>query len=290
MRADGALLARGLARSRTRAARLIKDGRVTVNGVVISKPAHPVGESDTVEVRRVAGDDLVSRGGAKLAGALATFRAIYPAESTLADLRAATCLDAGASTGGFTQVLLREGAQRVYAVDVGHDQLAPELASDERVVNIEGCNIRDARPHMIYRADSVRAQAVVGDMSFISLQVVLPALIDLGAKGAWFFLLVKPQFEVGKADLGKGGIVREEALRARAIDQVCAAAQRLGLWTQAIIPSPLPGESGNVEYFLALHERESTAIKEDHRLAAIARVVRDNEPVAGPADGRAQGK
>jgi 23S rRNA (cytidine1920-2'-O)/16S rRNA (cytidine1409-2'-O)-methyltransferase len=183
----------------------------------------------------------VSRGGTKLAGALAAFRGL-----TVAGKR---CLDAGASTGGFTDVLLRAGAAHVVAVDVGYGQLAWSLQSDERVTVMDRTNVRELTPELI-GGDLV--DLVVGDLSFISLGLVLPALARCAAPDADLVLMVKPQFEIGKERLGSGGVVRSPELRAETIRQVAGQAWESGLGVRAVAASPLPGPSGNVEYFLWL--------------------------------------
>lgn len=192
--------------------------------------------------------DFVSRGGHKLAGALAAFA---PLGLAVAGRR---CLDAGASTGGFTDVLLREGAAEVVAVDVGYGQLAWELRSDDRVAVHDRTNIRDLTLEMIGGPVDV----VVGDLSFISLRLVLDALIGVCAPDADLALMVKPQFEVGKDRVGKGGVVRDPALRAEAVTAVADAAQRRGWGARAVTTSPLPGPSGNVEFFLWLRRGDAT--------------------------------
>jgi len=186
--------------------------------------------------------DYVSRGGHKLAGALAAFE---PHGFAVSDRR---CLDAGASTGGFTDVLLRHGAREVVAVDVGYGQLAWRLRQDERVVVHDRTNIRELTPDLIGGPVDV----VVGDLSFISLELVLDALLGVVVPDADLALMVKPQFEVGKDRVGKGGVVRDPALRAEAVLGVAAAAARRGWGARRVATSPLPGPSGNVEFFLWL--------------------------------------
>ncbi|GAB3499298.1 TlyA family RNA methyltransferase [Nocardiopsis coralliicola] len=240
-RLDAELVRRGLARSRAHAAELIGAGQVRVSGMAAQKAATQIGTDQPVVVKEPSdGPAYVSRGAHKLVGALDAF-AIDPAGRT--------CLDAGASTGGFTDVLLRRGAARVYAVDVGYGQLAWPLRSDDRVTVLERCNIRDLDPAAV--ADPP-ASLVVGDLSFISLALVLPALAGAAAPEADYALMVKPQFEVGRERVGAGGVVRDPGLRADAVRSVAAAAAGLGLGTAGVAASPLPGPSGNVEYFLWL--------------------------------------
>lgn len=242
-RLDAELVRRGLARSRGQAADLVVAGRVTVGGQVATKVATAIGPDDPLLV--MSDDDqpgYVSRGGAKLAGALAVFEPI--------GLRVGgrRCLDAGASTGGFTDVLLRAGAQGVVAVDVGYGQLAWSLQTDERVVVVDRTNVRDLT------IDSVGEpiDLVVADLSFISLRVVLPALIGVLAACADLVLMVKPQFEAGRERVGSGGVVRDPAVRADAVAGVARAAGVLGLGVRGVVASSLPGPAGNVEYFLWL--------------------------------------
>ena len=241
MRLDAELVRRGLARSREQAADLISAGLVTVAGQPAGKPATQVGTDAAIIIKESgAGQDYVSRGGHKLAGALSAFPGLAVAGRR--------CLDAGASTGGFTDVLLRAGAAQVIALDVGHGQLAWNLRTDPRVTVLDRVNVRSLTPEQVAPAPGL----VTADLSFISLALVLPALTGCAAPDADFILLVKPQFEVGKGRVGAGGVVRDPALRATAVESVAAAALALGLGVQGVVASPLPGPSGNVEYFLWL--------------------------------------
>lgn len=234
---------RGLARSREHAASLVADGRVKVGGRAATKVATAVAPADPVLVTELStGTDYVSRGGHKLAGALDAF-----APDGL-DVAGRRCLDAGASTGGFTDVLLRRGAAEVVAVDVGYGQLAWSLRSDDRVRVLDRTNVRELSPDVVGSPVDV----VVGDLSFISLRLVLAPLQSVCAPGADLVLMVKPQFEVGKERVGKGGVVRDPGLRAEAVLDVCRAAGEHGLGVAGVTASPLPGPSGNVEYFLWL--------------------------------------
>jgi 23S rRNA (cytidine1920-2'-O)/16S rRNA (cytidine1409-2'-O)-methyltransferase len=247
LRLDAELVRRGLARSREHAAELITAKRVKVAGAVAGKPATGV----TTDVALVVLEDpdrpdYVSRGGHKLAGALAAFE---PAGFSVAGRR---CLDAGASTGGFTDVLLRHGARQVVAVDVGYGQLAWSLRQDPRVVVRDRTNIRDLTRDMVDGPVDV----VVGDLSFISLELVLGALLGVVAEDGDLTLMVKPQFEVGREHVGKGGVVRDLGLRATAVRAVADSAAARGWGAQAVTTSPLPGPSGNVEYFLWLRRGE----------------------------------
>jgi len=246
LRLDAELVRRGLARSRDHAAELIAEGRVTVSGATATKPATGV----TTDVALVVaadpalrgGEEYVSRGGHKLAGALAAFG---PEGLVVSGRR---CLDAGASTGGFTDVLLREGAREVVAVDVGYGQLAWRLQQDERVHVLDRTNVRELDLETV----GGPVDLVVGDLSFISLTLVLDALISVTGDGADLVPMVKPQFEVGKERVGKGGVVRDPALRAEAVATVADPAAARGWGTRGVTVSPLPGPSGNVEFFLWL--------------------------------------
>ncbi|WP_338675703.1 TlyA family RNA methyltransferase [Streptomyces sp. SCSIO 30461] len=243
-RLDAELVRRKLARSREHASQLIAAGRVTVGGNTATKPATQVETSAAIVVTRDDTDpEYVSRGGHKLAGA---FEAFVPQGLRIEGRRA---LDAGASTGGFTDVLLRAGAAHVVAVDVGYGQLAWSLRTDERVTVKDRTNVRELTVETI---DGVPVELVVGDLSFIPLGLVLPALVRCTAPDADLVLMVKPQFEVGKERLGSGGVVRSPELRADAVRTVARQAGELGLGVLGVTASPLPGPSGNVEYFLWL--------------------------------------
>jgi 23S rRNA (cytidine1920-2'-O)/16S rRNA (cytidine1409-2'-O)-methyltransferase len=321
-RLDTELVRRGLARSREQAAGLIADGRVLVAGQRAAKPATQVGRDAAIAVRDPAGEpDYASRGGRKLAGALAAFGGHAVADVTatsstpaapnplttsipsatsgpsITDAPAASvggtgglvpattsgpvatagragglvvagrrCLDAGASTGGFTDVLLRAGAAHVVAVDVGYGQLAWPLRTDPRVTVLDRVNVRELSPEQVAPPPDL----VTADLSFISLTLVLPALVACAAPGADFVLLVKPQFEAGKGNVGAGGVVREPAQRAAAVRSVAAAAAGLGLGAAGVTASPLPGPAGNVEYFLWLRAGAPPLADED-----LARAIED---------------
>jgi len=242
-RLDAELVRRGRARSREQAARLVSAGLVSVAGQAAAKPATQVAPDEPIVVReRRAGPEYASRGGVKLAGALSVFTARGLA------VAGRRCLDAGASTGGFTDVLLRAGAGHVVAADVGYGQLAWSLRTDERVTVLDRVNVRMLTPGQV----APPPELVTADLSFISLSLVLPALAACAATDADFVLLVKPQFEVGRGRVGAGGVVRDPQLRAEAVTSVAAAAATLGLGVAGVTPSPLPGPSGNVEYFLWL--------------------------------------
>ena len=249
LRLDAELVRRGLARSRDHGAELIAAGRVSVNGQRASKPATGVSvDADLVVKADPDRPDYVSRGGHKLAGALADFGALGLA------VAGRRCLDAGASTGGFTDVLLRAGAAEVVAVDVGYGQLAWSLQSDPRVHVHDRTNIRELTVDLIGGPVDV----VVGDLSFISLRLVLDALIAVTRPEGDLALMVKPQFEVGRERLGKGGVVRDPTHRAAAVTQVAADAAARGWGAVAVTTSSLPGPAGNIEYFLWLRHGEPT--------------------------------
>lgn len=243
LRLDAELVRRGMAPSRERAAQLIAGGRVRVAGATATKPATGVTtDAAIVVVESGTGPDYVSRGAHKLVGALDAFG---PAGLVVSGRR---CLDAGASTGGFTEVLLRAGAAQVVAVDVGYGQLHWSLQQDPRVVVHDRQNVRALTPEIVGEP----VDLVVGDLSFISLSLVLDALIGVTRADGDLVLMVKPQFEVGKDRVGKGGVVRDPALRAEAVLGVATAADERGWGACGVAVSPLPGPSGNVEFFLWL--------------------------------------
>ena len=267
-RVDAALVRDGLARSRRHAAELIAAGRVTVDGLPVRRPAHPLAEGRHAQVEPAgdAGDpggDWASRGAHKLLGALAAFPGVQVAGRD--------CLDAGASTGGFTDVLLRRGARRVVAVDVGHGQLVDRLRGDPRVELREGVNVRHLAAGDVQPAPSL----VVGDLSFISLTLVLPALVAVADADADLVLLVKPQFEVGRERLGSSGVVRSADQRAEAVLAVAGVAAGLGLGVRGVARSPLPGPSGNVEFFLWLRRGTAGALPAADLPGRVREVVED---------------
>jgi len=236
IRADVFLVERGFASSRTEAQAAIRAGSVTANG----KPVRAASQllHDKLKIQYERPHPYVSRGGVKLAAAL-DYYGLSP--------EGRVCLDVGASTGGFTQVLLLRGATRVYAVDVGHGQLHHSLAPDTRIVSLEGLNARDlVRGHV-----NETVGVLVADVSFISLKLVLPAAFALTAKDAWMVLLVKPQFEVGPKGVGKGGIVTDEAAREAVLDDIITWVGRHDWRVLGTLASPITGGSGNHEYLLA---------------------------------------
>ena len=247
-RLDAALSARGLARSRSHAARLITDGLVTVDGEAQVKPSHKVSESQRIEV--AGADHYVSRAAHKLIAGLDAF-GIDPA--------GLVALDAGASTGGFSQVLLERGASEVIAIDVGHAQLSSEIQENVNLLSIEGFNVRDITREWL--GTQLRSpefpKLVVADLSFISLGLVLEALRDAVDPDADFVLLVKPQFEVGRSGI-REGIVRDRGLRHDAVSNVLWGAWDLGLGTAGVIDSPIAGNAGNREYLVWLSAARGT--------------------------------
>ena len=261
-RLDVALVERGLARSRRHAQTLIGAGRVQVGPAQARRAATTVPDDVPVHVVADPSDpDYVSRAAHKLAGALDAWGG--PA------VAGRHCLDVGAATGGFTDVLLRRGARRVVAVDVGHGQLDARLAADPRVELREGVNARDLAPGDVDPAPSL----VVADLSFISLRLVLRPVASVAAPGADLVVLVKPQFEVGRAALGSGGVVRDAAARRDAVADVLAVAAGLGLVARGLVASTLPGPAGNLEYPLWLTRDQDPggagAMSHDDLLATV---------------------
>ena len=240
VRLDVRLTELGVCESRTKAQELVKCGSVSVNGVTVLKPAFPVEEADTVCADTESLCPYVSRGGLKLKAALDCFSL---------NVSGAVCIDIGASTGGFTDCLLKEGAAKVYAVDSGTSQLHPSLRSDERVRCMENTNAR-------YITESDIGESVdiaVMDVSFISQTKLFPAIVSVLKDNGILISLIKPQFEVGKSGIGKGGIVKDTKLRERAVDNVLESAKAYGLVCRGKMLSPIKGGDGNTEY-LAIFE------------------------------------
>jgi len=240
-RIDKLLVERGLVESRTKAQAMVMAGVVLVDEQRVEKPSHQFDPNSTI---RIKGEDdpstrYVGRGGLKLEAALREFQI---------DVAGLECLDVGASTGGFTDCLLQNGARKVFAIDVGHNQIDWRLRQDPRVEVREGVNARYLKPEDFPRSFAL---AVI-DVSFISVTKVLPAIVPLMSEGARIVTLIKPQFEVGKGEVGGGGVVRDAAKRARVVEEVNAAARDLGLEVVNVIESPITGAEGNVEY-LALY-------------------------------------
>ncbi len=241
-RLDLEIVSRGLAESREQAQRLILAGEVWVNDQRWDKASKPCAATTVIEVR--GGDRYVSRGGHKLEGALTGFGL---------DVTGWRCLDVGASTGGFTDCLLQHGAREVVAVDVGHGQLHWRIRQDPRVVVYEGLNARDLSK-LTEDGHAGNFDLVVADCSFISLRRVLPPAFDLLSSGGRVCALIKPQFEAGRADVGKGGIVRDEEVRKRVVDDLRLWAESYPVTTVGVIPSPLPGRDGNEEFLWLLQK------------------------------------
>jgi 23S rRNA (cytidine1920-2'-O)/16S rRNA (cytidine1409-2'-O)-methyltransferase len=224
--------------SRQRARAMIMAGKILVNNRPVDKPGFFVSTDDHIELK---GKDIpyASRGGLKLEAALSAF-----------EIKASgyVCLDVGASTGGFTDCLLQNGALRVYAVDVGYGQLAWKLRNDPRVIVIERTNIRHLPPEAIPE----RVQLITIDVSFISLKIVIPAVLGFMRKGTQILALAKPQFEVGKDQVGKGGVVRDSALHNKVIENLTEFVTQIGLSCENVLPSPILGPKGNREFFIYL--------------------------------------
>ncbi len=262
-RLDAELVRRGLAGSEEEAREAVLAGRVTVGGRPLSAPATMVSADEPVVIATVR-ERVVSRGAWKLDAGLARLGV---------DPRGRDALDAGASTGGFTDRLLRGGARRVIAVDVGYGQLAWELRTDERVVVLERTNVRTLRPeHLPFPPD-----LIVADLSFVSLASVVPALAGVASPSADLILLVKPQFEADRSDVGRGGVVADPAVWRWAIDRVATALRRCGLAPVAVVASPLLGPAGNVEFLL--HARGGAT--QDGTLAGIDEAIIEGGALRG---------
>ena len=269
-RIDSELVRRKLAPSRSAAARMIEDGRVKLDGQTVLKPARQMDPAQAIVIAESNEPEYVSRGAYKLAGALDALGERAPL------IEGRRALDAGASTGGFTDVLLRRGAARVVAVDVGYGQLAWTLQNDPRVEVHDRTNVRTLDPATVAPPPEI----VVGDMSFISLTLVLPALVGAAAPNADFLLMVKPQFEIGKERLGHGGVVRNPEHHVETVEKVARCAMELGLDIAAVQASPLPGPAGNVEYFVYMRRGYPDPIAPSELTAHIRRAV-----AAGAAGG-----
>lgn len=266
-RLDVHLVEQGLARSRGHARELLSAGAVTVGGRPVTKGATQIRPGDSVAVELTA-PPKVGRAAYKLERAFVVFGTEPEEPFTVQGRR---CLDVGASTGGFTQVLLEQGAAAVTALDVGHGQLAETLRTDPRVTEISGYNVRTATPEDLGGTFEI----LVADLSFISLRLVMPALARLLAEGGQAVVLVKPQFEVGRERLGKNGVVRRAADRELSIREVAAAVRAAGLFPRAVEPSGTPGGSGNQEYLMWITTLPALAIADD--AAAAARAVGHQE-------------
>ena len=251
MRADKFLFEKGLAKSRSHAAALIKDG-VRVGEKRIEKPSQDMDENTPVcEIKIENPSKYVSRGGVKLEAAIFSFQP---------EIKNKVALDLGASTGGFTDCLLQNGAARVYAVDVGHGQLAPSLLENPKVCSLEGTNARTLTPEMTGEL----CDLAVSDLSFISQALIYPAVRANVKTGGVFISLIKPQFEAGKEHIGKGGIVRDRKIHVKVIENLFRAAEEEDLYPEALIASPIEGGDGNREYLalFRIGERKKTNIPE----------------------------
>jgi 23S rRNA (cytidine1920-2'-O)/16S rRNA (cytidine1409-2'-O)-methyltransferase len=266
-RLDVALVRRGFARSRGQAREMITAGTVRVRGAAVTKPAHPVTDADPVTLSEEPGH-WVGRAAYKLLAALEEFGA-----SGL-DPRDRRCLDVGASTGGFTQVLLAHGAAHVVALDVGHDQLAAPVASDPRVTERSGVNVRD----VVVEEIGGPFELVVADLSFISLRTVLSTLARLTAAEGHLVALVKPQFEVGRERLGRSGVVKSADQRRRALLDVIAVARPEGLVPRGLCRSPITGGSGNREYLLWLGRTEEGMMSEPEMTLRVDTLTQEDQP------------
>ena len=243
-RFDKLLVERGMVQSRERARALIMAGKVAVEGHRIDKPGVRVEVDAQLQIKE-EGHPYVSRGGAKLEGALRAFEI---------DPKGMVVMDVGASTGGFTDCVLQKGAKKVYAVDVGYGQLAWKLQKDPRVVNLERRNIR----YLPREEVQEEADLIVIDTSFISVEKFLPHLLGFLKRGGTILSLIKPQFEVGKREVGKGGVVRDKALHEKVVDRISNFSRGLGLKVLGVTESPLLGPKGNREFFIYLKKENQT--------------------------------
>lgn len=248
-RLDAVLVQQGLAPSRERAKTLIRNGQISVNGTVCTKPAFGVADTDAVTME---GSDIpfVGRGGLKLE---------YAVTQMQLSLNGLTCLDIGASTGGFTDCMLQHGAAKVYAIDVGHGQLVQKLREDNRVVNWEGTDVRRIAPEQLEQP----ADFFSVDVSFISLHHVLPYVLPLLKAEAGGVILIKPQFEAGRENIGKNGLVQSKRVHVQVLGNILALLASLGLTVQLLCPSPIQGGSGNVEYLAAVRKGSAEGILPD---------------------------
>lgn len=249
-RLDSELVARGIARSRERAKEMIKAGNVTVNGISAKKPSEEVSLSD--DIRSSEQEIYVGRGALKLEKAAHEFGI---------DFNGRVCLDIGASTGGFTDFMLRNGAAKVFAVDVGHGQLAESLKNDSRVISMEKTDIRSVTPEMLGGC----VDFICADVSFISLKMILPKIYELLKENAAAAVLIKPQFEAGKKDVGKGGVVKDKKVHARVISDIDSFAAGTGFLPEKYTFSPVKGGSGNIEYLAFLRKAKGEYIIRDFR-------------------------
>lgn len=258
MRADLFLTEGGYVTSRKKAQVLIEEGKVSVDGSIVKKASQQILDGEhTVHIEESDEVRYVGRGGLKLEAALHAFAI---------DVRGKVALDVGASTGGFTDCLLQRGAKKVYAVDAGVGQLDARLLADPAVVSIEKMNARHLLPEHI---ENARVDLIVMDVSFISATYIIPQFPALLTEVGEAVCLVKPQFEVGRAMIGKGGIVREKAAHADAIKRVCTCAEGVGLYPVALIPSPIEGGDGNREFLLHLVRKDGHEMLTDKQISEV---------------------
>ncbi len=249
-RLDSELVARGIARSRERAKEMIAAGSITVNGITAKKPSAEIEADDAIESSEQ--EKFVGRGALKLEKAAEEFDISFGGK---------VCLDIGASTGGFTDLMLQRGAEKVFAVDVGHGQLAESLCRDERVVNLEGTDIRNVSAEML----GGQADFISADVSFISLTLILPKIYELLKDGACAAVLIKPQFEAGKKDIGKHGIVKNKKVHVRILGEIDLFASSLGFVCEKYTFSPIKGGSGNIEYLVKLCKKSGSPVIHDFK-------------------------
>lgn len=249
-RLDAEMVARGIARSRQRAKEMVEAGNVEVNSVRAKKASQEVGPEDVIVSHEE--EKYVGRGALKLERAVEEFAL---------DLAGKVCIDIGASTGGFTELMLMKGAAKVYAVDVGTGQLAQSLRDDSRVVNMEGTDIRGVSPDTI----GGRADIVTADVSFISLTLILPKIYELLDESGTSAVLIKPQFEAGRSGIGKNGIVRDRKVHIRVLSDIDSFARSLGFVCEKYVPSPVKGGSGNIEYLVKLRKTGVLPVSHDFR-------------------------
>lgn len=257
-RLDAYLVAQGLATGRDKACERIRAGEVSVNGKTVYKPAYRLSPEDTVSCETQA-DAYVGRGGLKLEHAL---KMTQPLTS------GCVAMDVGASTGGFTECLLRSGASKVYAIDVGHGQLHPSLCADARVSDLSGMDVR-RQEALLAHIPPCSVDVLTMDVSFISLKSALPSALVFLKDGARLFVLIKPQFEAGRADVGKNGVVRDRRVHCRVLRELCDFFAEQGCFLEALTASPITGgagrKSGNIEYLALLHYKTGKAISPDIR-------------------------
>lgn len=246
LRLDLYTVEKGIIKSRERAKELIKSGNVTVNGRVIDKPSYDTEENDIIEVL-CEQLKYVGRGGLKLEKAVKAFSI---------DLNEKVCIDIGASTGGFTDCMLQNNALKVYAVDVGHDQLAESLLKNNKVINLEKTNIKNLSNDYF----SERIDFIASDVSFVSLKQIIPKISEFLSAEGEAVLLVKPQFEAGRANIGKNGIVKNPKVHVRVINEIIQSAAENGLYAQGLDHSPICGGDGNIEYLLYLKKQKASTV------------------------------